>query len=164
MQWSLRLLESLTPPKGVNSGVAGQKMAKEPTPWESDSRNCLTSSIFGQSAPPQWIRISARRRPRRLGLYFSLREESPRLASWASFPAPFPRCRESLVTAFRVPTSIRTSFSSAIVIQIIWLASRASSRNCGQWTKSKSTIGYTAAVSYFDFHIWGCVDKGRTYF
>ena len=32
MPLSLRLLEFLTPPKGANSGVAGPKMSKEPTP------------------------------------------------------------------------------------------------------------------------------------
>lgn len=32
MPWSLRFLEFLTPPKGANSGVAGLKMSKEPTP------------------------------------------------------------------------------------------------------------------------------------
>ena len=32
MPWSLGLLEFPTPAKGASSGVAGPKMAKEPTP------------------------------------------------------------------------------------------------------------------------------------
>ena len=111
---------------------------------EEDEQNCLIVSNFPHSTQKMCC----------FGVYKLLSDIykwhlAPKIVILRTFYRKLPLTifDQPKILTSHWPVIDRSSQNSKFRSLIMWLASRGSSRNCGQWTKSRSTIGYTAAWS-----------------